>query len=397
MYGRPTFQTYYGEIERIVSAELDKQKQDYLLQVDPEEYLAYLISYVSWQPLEWDESQMTIERFSGKEDRYDRFDRRWVSVDAQRFRMRIPCAPHRQRADYLKLMPSSMRLDGEPEWKFEGNVLVLEVEATEEAVRSTLEKVKFWLGGRNEDIEKGNRELPQRVRSVWEVRRRRLEEQRGAADQVLQKLNISLYRDPNARVRPVEVKPRALSLPIERPKPKASAGLSLRREDVVALVDFIEQYARQFEVAPQTYARLVEEELRNLVVSMLNANYPGSATAETFNKLGKTDIRLRVDEGNVLIAECKMWSGVKAYTDGLDQLFGYLTWRQNYGVFMTFSKNKSLSAVVDQAREAIQGHSSFVAGSHVDHSPTRFSSRHRHPQDSAKLVEVFHVLIDLAV
>jgi hypothetical protein len=135
---------------------------------------------------------------------------------------------------------------------------------------------------------------------------------------------------------------------------------------------------------------------RNLVVSMLNANYPGSTTAETFNKLGSTDIRLRVDEGNVLIAECKIWTGAKAYTDGLDQLFGYLTWRQNYGLLITFSKNKSLSAVVDQAKKATHAHPSFVAGSLVDHSPTRFSSRHQHPQDSSKLVEVFQVLIDLA-
>jgi hypothetical protein len=67
-----------------------------------------------------------------------------------------------------------------------------------------------------------------------------------------------------------------------------------------------------------------EEELRDLLVGMMNANYPGSTTGETFNKLGKTDISLRVDSGHVLICECKFWSGAKAYKDAMIQLFNYL-------------------------------------------------------------------------
>ena len=163
------------------------------------------------------------------------------------------------------------------------------------------------------------------------------------------------------------------------------------------LVDFIDQYARQFEISPRTYAKMDEEELRDLIVGMMNANYPGSTTAETFSKLGKTDIRLRVDEGNALVSECKVWKGSAGYVEALDQLFGYLTWRQNYGVLIIFSRRKEMTAVVDEAKKAARNHASFTPANLAEQGTSRFSTRHRHPQDQRKNVEVFNIFIDLSI
>ena len=184
---------------------------------------------------------------------------------------------------------------------------------------------------------------------------------------------------------------------MEKPMATSKAEPVLKREDVASLVDFIAQYTQQFEVAPKTYQKMSEEELRDLLVGMMNANYPGSTTGETFNKLGKTDISLRVDSGHVLICECKFWSGAKAYGDAIDQLFNYLTWRQNYGVLLHFCKLKDMTTAISEAQRAITEHSSFVPDSLYSSSETRFTSRHSHPQDAGKLVEVFHILIDLSV
>ncbi|MFC1919805.1 hypothetical protein ACFLWX_03345, partial [Chloroflexota bacterium] len=109
------------------------------------------------------------------------------------------------------------------------------------------------------------------------------------------------------------------------------------------LVDFIEKYTLQFEDAPETYQKMTEEELRNLLVGMMNTEFPGTTTAETFSKLGKTDIYLRVDSGHVLVCECKFWSGVKAYRRAMDQLFNYLTWHHNYGVLLHFCRLKDMT------------------------------------------------------
>lgn len=397
MWNGPTFQSYYLQIDRIIAERLAKEQPEYLLQVDPQQYLDYLVSEAEWQPLEWDEGQLTVEPFTAKVERYDQFDERKYVSDVSQLRLRIPTSLHPQRTEYFRFGPSTTRLTSEPKWKFEGSILVLDVEASEQAIERGLDDVRFWLGGRNKDIEGGNRQLRERIRPVWESKRRQLEQQHSATQAVLQKVNIRLHQDPDARAKPVEIRPRQLRTVVDKPQASAAPEPALKDEDVAALVDFIERYARQFEVAPQTYAKMGEEELRNLLVGMINTNYPGSTTAETFNKLGKTDISLRVEGGHVLIAECKFWPGVKEYAQALEQLFGYLTWRQNYGVLITFCRLRDMSKAVAAAKQAMQTHASWSASSTRERSATRFSTRHLHPQDAGKSVEVHHLFFDLSI
>jgi hypothetical protein len=401
MESGPTFQAYYGQVERIVLSEiLSKEDPSYLFQVDFDEYLDYLVSRVEWQPLEWDEGGKTIEAFTVQVERRHDFFEHTYFVDQPRLRLRIPISPHPQRDLYFKHEPSTSWLGrGEPDWRFEGDLLIHEVEATEQALQKGIDDVRFWLGNRNKDIEEGNKTLRQRLRSVWEAKRKQLEEQHGATQSLLQKLNIPLYQDPNARAKPVEIRPRQLRTIIEKPQARVSGTPEpmLKREDVVALVDFIERYARQFEVTPRTFAKMGEEELRDLLIGMMNANYPGSTTGETFSKLGKTDISLRVGSGNVLVCECKFWSGAKAYEEALDQLFDYLTWRQNYGVLIHFCNLKDMTRAITEAKRAISEHPSFRTDTVHGQSETRFSSRHAHPQDASKSLEVHHLFVDLSV
>jgi len=399
IWGQPTFQTYYQRIDKIVNRELlDKESPDYLLQVDFEEYLNHLVSRCEWQPLEWDESQMTNEQFTATIEQSDPWEsRRTYRSNVQKFRLRIPVSTHPQRDDYLKFLPSTYPLSAEPDWTFYGNSLVIEVDATEAAVKSALKKVNDWFGRRNKDIEEGNKTLRDRIRPIWESRRQRLEQQYQTANAELAKLNIPLHRDADARAKPVEIKPRELQTVIEKPMPKGKPEPYLKREDAVGLVDFIEQYARQLEITPRTYSKMDEEEIRDLVIGMMNTNYRGAATAETFNKLGKTDIRLRVDAGNVLICECKFWNGPKAYGQAIEQLFGYLTWRESYGVLISFCTRKDMTVAIAKAKRAAETHASYSSGSLAKSSESRFTTRQKHPQDSAKSVEIFHLFIDLSV
>jgi hypothetical protein len=383
---------------------LNKEDPAYLLRVDFNEYLDHLISETEWQPLEWHEEEKTVEPFTVQREQHDTFFDRTFVMEIPMLRIRIPLSPHPQRQYYFEVRPSTGRLSGEPDWQFETDrssgteYLILEVEESEDGVKRGLENVQFWLGNRNRDIEEGNARLPEIIRPVWEAKRKQLEERAGSTQTLLQKLDIPLYQDPKARTRPVEVKPRQLRTAIQRPTARTTAvEASLEREDVVKLVDFIEQYTREFEVAPKTYAKMDEEELRDLLVGMMNANYPGSTTAETFSKLGKTDISLHVDFGHVLICECKFWSGAKAYGKAIEQLFSYLKWRQNYGVLLHFCKLKDMSRALLEAQRATSEHPSFTPGSLHRQTETRFSSRHTHPQDAEKLVEIHHVFVDLSV
>jgi hypothetical protein len=378
----PTFQDYYIGIDRAVRGRLEQERAEYLLSVDPDEYLDYLVGKAEWQPLEWHEDQMTVEVI--------------MVGHAQKLRLRIPTTPHPQLQEYLKLGPSRFRLVSEPEWTLEKDALVLDVEPSTQAVDSALDDVRFWLGGRNNDIDTGNKMLLGRIEPIWRAKRQALEATHGRVQEVLRELNIPLHQDPTAKAKPVEIKPRKLRTVIAKPSPVTTPVPTLNRDDVLGLEDFVDQYARQFEVTPNTFARFEEEELRDLLVGMINVNYPGSATGETFSKLGKTDISLRVEGGHVLICECKNWKGAKKYGEALDQLFGYLTWRQNYGVLISFCKLLDMTKALDAAKLVIQVHPTFTPGTLSVRSETRFTSRHRHPQDADRSVEVHHLFFDLS-
>src|SRR5262249_32068485 len=128
------------------------------------------------------------------------------------------------------------------------------------------------------------------VRQVWQEKRQQLEQEAGEMHALLTTLNLPLHQDPNARAKPVDLKPRQVRTVLPPPTARAKPEPQLNRDDVHTLVDFIEGYARQFEVSPQVFAQFEEEQLRDLILGMMNANYPGSSTGETFNKLGKADI-----------------------------------------------------------------------------------------------------------
>jgi hypothetical protein len=398
MYNKPSFQSYYQDVPRITQEFLDKENSEYLLQVDFEEYLNYLIERIKWQPLIWDENKITVEPFVIKQTRSDSFDRdSTIKIDVPKFRFRIPTQAHPQRDDYLRHTPSVFKFVREPEWKFENDTLIYEIVQSNNAKQQCLDDIRFYFGGRNKDIENGNKILPAQIRGIWAEKRKRLEEQRNSTQELLKELNIPLHQDPNAKIKPIEIKPRKIDTVIEKPKTVNKVEPNLKRDDVISLVDFIEQYTRQFEIAPKTYQKMYEEELRDLLVGMMNANYPGSTTGETFSKLGKTDILLRLNSGNVLICECKYWGGAKAYLGAIEQLFRYLTWRQNYGVLINFCKLKEMTSAVKEGKLAITNAPSFKAGQLYSQSETRFTSIHTHPQDNNKSVEIFHLFIDLSI
>lgn len=399
MWNGPTFQAYYARINEVVWEFLNRQDVDYLLRVDFDEYLDYLVGEFEWEPLEWSEVQMTVDPIRKKAQRARNIDGKSITVDEEGFRLRVPVSPHSHRDRYFEYgPPTTWTGTSEPAWRFEGDVLCVEVAQTKQAVEKATEDIRFWLGGRNAAIEVGNRTLRDRIRNVWVSKRKRLEEQESVTQAVLEELKIPLHRDPEASAKPVDMKKRELRTVASPPKAKpAPREMAVSREEVIALIDFIEQYARQFEVTPKTYVNMGEEELRDLIIGMMNANYPGSTTAETFSKLGKSDISLQMTPGHVLICECKKWSGEKAYGKSIDQLFRYLTWRQNYGVLIHFCMLKNMTSAVASSKEAVGNHSSFTAGTLHAKSDTRFLSRHTHPQDTGKSVEIHHLFFDLSV
>ena len=74
----------------------------------------------------------------------------------------------------------------------------------------------------------------------------------------------------------------------------------------------------------------------------------------------KTDILLRYENSNVFIAECKFWKGKKEYLKTIDQLLGYLTWRDSKSAIVLFVRNQDFSSVIQKVESHTPNHLNYL-------------------------------------
>jgi len=98
-----------------------------------------------------------------------------------------------------------------------------------------------------------------------------------------------------------------------------------------------------------------EEVLREILLVILNNQF-GASGGELFSRVGKTDIAILGSERPVFIAECKIWKSLPEFKRAIDQLLGYLAWRDNKAAIILFVRNKNVSSVIEKARNALMAH-----------------------------------------
>lgn len=136
---------------------------------------------------------------------------------------------------------------------------------------------------------------------------------------------------------------------------------TLSKENFEEILKIIYDVGKNFERMPSTYTSKGEEDLRDHILFVLDPNFIlGSASGETFNKNGRTDILLRYDSEVVFVAECKFWTGKKGYLATIDQLLSYLTFRNSKTSVVLFVRNKDMSNVISTISEFTESHSNYV-------------------------------------
>lgn len=101
-------------------------------------------------------------------------------------------------------------------------------------------------------------------------------------------------------------------------KPEPTLDLEVYNQ----ILKLINDVGKNFERMPSVYKGKGEEDLRDHILMTLDPNFEfGSASGETFNKTGKTDIQLRYDSSVIFIAECKFWTGEKGFLNTINKLF----------------------------------------------------------------------------
>lgn len=131
---------------------------------------------------------------------------------------------------------------------------------------------------------------------------------------------------------------------------------ALEEQNYREILGHLRYMSRTIERDPTAFAKMEEEHLRSHFLMHLNGAYEGQATGETFSVKGKTDIFLNVKERAIFIAECKFWTGAAAFGPIIDQLLGYLTWRESKAAILLFVRNADIGKVLEQIPALVSAH-----------------------------------------
>ncbi len=240
-------------------------------------------------------------------------------------------------------------------------------------IDSEIESLQKAVGTIQSDVARHNESIPTQIVSAIERRHQTAQ----ATANAVTGLGIPIERRNEALTYTIPTKRRTAK--IQRPavpNEKYSAEPVLSDDDYEHILKVLQDVSLVIERNPNSFASLNEETIRDHFLIQLNGHFEGSATGETFNASGKTDILIRVDGRNVFIAECKFWRGQKDFSEAIDQLLSYLSWRDSKCALFIFNKNKDSTAVREKMHE--------VMSSRAEHRKT---NKHD-PEDDSRYIFV---------
>jgi hypothetical protein len=168
------------------------------------------------------------------------------------------------------------------------------------------------------------------------------------------------------------------------PEPAISA------EAFADIIGAIRSMGLATERLPDTFGPMQEPALRDLLLVVLNNQF-GPSGGEMFSRKGRTDVAIWHETGAVFIAECKFWSGEKGFGQAIDQLLGYLVWRDTKAALVLFIREKGVSGIQEKARKRLQAHPRFKRqAAHVSGCPVFIL---HHEGDRNKEIEIALVVV----
>jgi len=257
-------------------------------------------------------------------------------------------------------------------------------------IKEQLDGLDKYAGWIRADVQAFNQQLPQQARNAVQARRKQLEKQ----GKLLQTLTIPLRpRSDAPSPAPIQM-PKKVVKPLPPARPvEQEYGIS--EGDYEYILKIIRQESRSFESTPATFAKLNEEELRDVVLAHLNGHFEGGAAGERFRKHGKTDICIEHENRAAFVAECKLWKGQKALSEAIDQLLGYLTWRDTRTALIIWNiNNKDFAKLQADMPEQLQGHAKYIRTVNAGHAG-EWRAVFRAEADDSREVVVHVFLVDL--
>jgi hypothetical protein len=359
------FQRAYDNIKSTI----DGESENYILNVNEVEYSDHLTNKHKLLAPEIHFDQVYADSYE-KDIPAKYFPQNFAVFDGEMHKREIiqffiPCSGNISLLHYGPA--SAIILSGGGQFEIRTNVLLAEFinfyNNPEEIKRNYDNKVESFKKNYNiliKDISTFNNTLNAEIRSYFNQRKEKIL----SKNSLLSKLGVSLRKKDNVAstfsVPNPQLKEKIIIKPTVnekgfKPEP------TLDNDNYRKILKLINDVGKNFERMPSIYKDKGEEDLRDFILMTLDPNFEfGSASGETFNKTGKTDIQLRFDSSVIFIAECKFWGGEKKYLATIDQLLTYLTWRDTKAAVVVFVKQKDFTAILEKVQSETSNHSNYL-------------------------------------
>lgn len=328
---------------------------NYLLERDLDLLLDEMVDAFSRVTIQWDDAHMITDLTSSTTTETDLLGHRVNRTQAS-FTLRVPVVGDALLLTYRS--DSGAPAFGGPEGTVRKGALDLtwtgDLNASEQDIQRWRDRrrteVESFLTHNNNDVAHLNDSMRRNVQVAIERRRHDELGRRNLAA----RLPFPVKRRPEA-VQPVAIERKRLRFE------QSSAAQGFAPEPAIedaVYEDILRDcvlFAAVFERTP-SIETMREPSIRNLFLGMLNTNYMDRSAGEVFNGAGKTDICVRANDRHVFISECKIYDGPKTVTDAVDQLLGYLVWRDTKAALILFVRRGKFTDVVQRAVDAVSAH-----------------------------------------
>lgn len=360
-----TFSTFRYHIEQITN-EIKNLDNEYVIRTSQAELENYYTEKVKIDPLILYTEDYYIENQSGisldvsHDFNRNVFPGQRAIIKGTSLDIAIP-----YNGDKLlwEIRPSTFSLSGYPEIQIKNDRISFSVRFPDDSVDASklkaeisenVQRLSNAVMNLKNDVDNHNRTAPQTIIQTIQRKYHLAQSAIGAVSA----LGIPMQR----REKPLTyVAPTIKRVsPIRKPIPSTEryeAEPILDEAEYQYILNIMRSMSLVIERSPASFMTLDEEAIRTHFLLQLNGHYEGGASGETFNAAGKTDILIRVNNKNIFIAECKFWRGQKVFNDTIDQLLGYLSWRDTKCAILVFNKTKDTSGIRSKMHQIMESRS----------------------------------------
>lgn len=363
-----TFATFEN-LRQTIANEIEALDNDYVLSSSVATLEAHFIDKGSVDPLvlhvdeQYIESQAPTKIEMGRDASRRIFDGEVAHIQGTRLTIAIPFEGD---ASLWRIRASTRSMGGYPDIEIRGKELHLSLTFPDDTVNpgslkrqvdgaiKTLADAVAYIA---KDVQNHNTAIQNMVPQAIERKRNKALTATGA----VAALGIPMKRAdaPPTFTVPTKRRPSPVARPLVDTRPYEPEP-TLDQDEYQYILSVMRSMALVIERNPASFSSLDEEAIRDHFLLQLNGHYEGQATGETFNASGKTDILIRSGDRNVFIAECKFWHGPKQFSKAIDQLLGYLTWRDSKTALIVFNRSRDSLAVKGKMHDAVLARPEYV-------------------------------------